>query len=82
MAVCVELRSDGTLAPTGNDVASCAGYVLVSGSAYGVVNTFSTLFARPDSQQAAGWLVGAFGFVMVMFLTGRCVGAVANFFDK
>lgn len=80
MAQCVTLNTDGTLTPTGQTVDQCTGYVLVSGSEYGVYQVVQDSFSAPTSDQALGWFFGAWGLVMVMFLAGRCVGAVLSMF--
>ncbi|HEY8329022.1 MAG TPA: hypothetical protein VIO59_11330 [Rhodanobacter sp.] len=81
MAQCVTLNADGTLTPTGQTVGECTGYVLVSGSEYGVYQVVQDAFAAPTSDQALGWFFGAWGLVMVMYLGARCVGAVVSMFD-
>lgn len=82
MAQCVILNPDGTLTPTGQPVAECTGYVLVSGSEYGVYQTVQDAFARPTPEQAAGWFFGAWGAVMVAYIAARCVGAVLSMFKS
>ncbi|MET4567816.1 hypothetical protein [Rhodanobacter soli] len=81
MAQCVVLNADGTLTPTGQTVGECTGYVLVSGSEYGVYQVVQDAFSAPTSDQALGWFFGAWGLVMVMYLAARCVGAVVSMFD-
>lgn len=80
MAVCVQLQADGTLVPTGESVAECTGYVLVSGSEYGVYQTVDQALGFPTSDVALSWFFGAWGAVMVAFIAGRCVGAVLSMF--
>lgn len=81
MAQCVTLNADGTLTPTGQTVGECTGYVLVSGSEYGVYQVVQDAFAVPTSEQATGWFFGAWGTVMVVFIASRCVGAVLAMFN-
>ena len=82
MATCVQLNADGTLTPTGEPVESCTGYVLVSGSEYSLYQAVNTAFAYPTSDVAESWFFGAWGAVMVMFIAGRCVGAVLSMFKR
>jgi len=81
MAVCVQLNADGTLTPTGEDVTTCTGYVLVSGSEFGVYQAIDSAFAAPTPDVASSWFFGAWGAVMVAFIAGRCVGAVLSMFE-
>lgn len=80
MAICITLNADGTFTPTGEAVESCSGYVIVSGSEYGLYQAVNDAFAQPTSQVAESWFFGAWGAVMVMFIAGRCVGAVLSMF--
>ena len=82
MAQCVTLNSNGTLTPTGEAVSECTGYVLVSGSEYGVYQVVQTAFAAPTPDIAMGWFFGSFGTVMVGYLAARCVGAVLSMFNS
>jgi hypothetical protein len=82
MAQCVTLNADGTLTPTGQTVAECTGYVLVSGSEYGVYQVVQDAFTVPTADQATGWFFGAWGAVMVMYIAARCVGAVVSMFNS
>lgn len=81
MALCVALNSDGTLTPTGQPVAECTGYVMVSGSEYGVYQAVQDAFAVPTAAQASTWFVASWGCVVVMFIVGRCVGSVVSVFN-
>lgn len=81
MAQCVTLNTDGTLTPTGETVDQCTGYVLVSGSEYGVYQSLQTALAAPTSDVATSWFFGAWGAVMVSFVAARCVGAVLSMFN-
>lgn len=80
MAICVELQADGTLVPTGQPVDQCTGYVLVSGSEYGIYSFMHDALAIPDSQVVGGWFVGALGAVMFWYVVSRMAGSVATFF--
>ena len=82
MALCVALDSDGTLVPTGQPVAECTGYVLVSGTEHAVYALINQVFATPTPEQAAGWFVGTFGAVVGWFVFAHIAGRVANFFPK
>jgi hypothetical protein len=82
MAQCVVLNADGTLTPTGETVDQCTGYVLVSGSEYGVYQVVQNAFSAPTPDQATGWFFGCWGSVMVMFIAARCVGAVLSMFNE
>jgi len=80
MALCVVLNSDGTLTPTGEAVSECTGYVMVSGSEYGVYQAVNGAFATPMPDQAAGWFFGCWGSVMVCFIAARITGTVISMF--
>ncbi|URL60171.1 hypothetical protein IM816_08880 [Luteibacter flocculans] len=81
MAVCVTLNTDGTLATTGQAVSECSGYVLVSGTEYGVYQVVQDALSAPTPEVAAGWFAGPFVLVLTLHLVARNVGAVASFFD-
>lgn len=82
MAVCVSLNADGTLATTGQAVSECAGYVLVSGSEYGVYQVVQDMLSAPTPEQAAGWFSGPFILVLTLHLVSRHIGVLAGFFDR
>lgn len=81
MAICVQLNSDGTLTPTGQAVSECTGYVMVSGSEYGVYQSLQTALAAPTPDVARTWFIGAWGAVMVAYIVGRGVGSILAMFD-
>lgn len=80
MAQCVTLNADGTLTPTGQTVDQCTGYVLVSGSEYGVYNAVQQALAVPDASTAMQFFLAAWGVVVVSYIAARWVGAVVNMF--
>ncbi len=80
MAICVALQADGTLVPTGESVDQCTGYVLVSGSEYGLMQAVNTAFAAPTTEQATSYFVGTFGIVVFFFVAARMAGSVAAMF--
>lgn len=80
MAVCVALNQDGTLTPTGQPVGECTGYVMVSGSEYGVYQVVQQALGVPTSEEAMGWFFGAWGAVMVFYIASRAAGAVVGMF--
>ena len=80
MAICVALQPDGTLAPTGQPVAECTGYVLVSGSEHSFYALVQQVFERPEPEVIAGWFVGALGAVMFWYVASRMAGAVVAMF--
>lgn len=82
MARCVVLTGDGRLVDTNQAVSECTGYVLVSGSEYGVYQLVNQAFSTPSPQQAAGWFVGSAGVVMFWFVVARMAGSVAAMFDR
>lgn len=82
MALCVHLAVDGTLVPAGQAPEECAGYVLISGAEYGVVNVFGQLVEVPSQADALSWFVGPFGLILFLFLVARIAGRVAGFFDS
>lgn len=82
MALCVALNSDGTLSQTGQPVSECTGYVMVSGSEYGVYQSVQSAFATPTAEQASAYFVASWGCVVVMYIVSRLAGSVASFFGK
>jgi len=82
MALCVALAADGTLIPTGQPVAECAGYVLVSASEYGVYEVVQQALAMPTPEEALKWFTACCGGVIVWFVVGRMAGTVATMFKS
>ena len=82
MAQCVVLNADGTLSPTGQTVDQCTGYVLVSGSEYGVYQTLQSALAVPTVDQAQQWFITCWGAVVVIYISARLVGAVVSMFNS
>jgi len=82
MALCVALQADGTLLPTGQPVAECAGYVLVSASEHGVYEVVQQALSMPTPEEALLWATTTCGVVIAWFVVGRIVGSVATMFDK
>lgn len=80
MAQCVVLNPDGTLTTTTDAVEECAGYVLVSGSEYGVIALVGAAFEPPTVEVIATVSAAAFFAPLVFYLTGLAVGRVAGFF--
>jgi hypothetical protein len=80
VALCVALQADGTLAPTGQTVGECTGYVMVSSAEYGVYQVVQDAMAIPTPEQATDWFVGGFGAVMLFFVVGRMAGSVVAMF--
>lgn len=81
MALCVALQSDGTLVPTGQPVAECTGYVLVSSSEYGVYNVVEQALAMPTPEVALEWATGCCALVIAWFVVGRVAGSVVAMFN-
>ncbi|WP_369929345.1 hypothetical protein [Xanthomonas sp. NCPPB 2632] len=82
MAICVTLNQDGTLATTGQAVSECAGYVMVSGSEYGVYQVVQDALSTPTPEEAAGWFFGPLTLIATIYVLSRQVGSLANFFDR
>lgn len=80
MAECVTLNADGTLTPTGQTVGQCTGFVLVSGSEYGVYQLVQDVFVIPSTADACTWFVGAWGCIVFFYVVSRCVGTVLSMF--
>ena len=80
MALCVALTADGTLAPTGQPVEACTGYVLVTGSEHSFYALAYQAFAAPTPEQAGGWFVGCFGAVVMFYVVARMAGGVLAVF--
>lgn len=80
MAICVTLNADGTLTPTGQPVDQCTGYVMVSGSEYGVYQALDTALAAPAPDVATSWFFGAWGAVLTCYIAAKCVGGVLSMF--
>lgn len=80
MALCVAVNADGTLSQTGQPVDQCTGYVMVSGSEYGVYQVLQDALAAPTPEQALGWFFGVWGVVVVSYITARFTGTVISMF--
>ena len=80
MAQCVILNPDGTLTASGAAVSECPGYVLVSGSEYGVFSAVQEAFAVPTVADAQAWFIYPWSAVLVMYVVGRLVGSVVSMF--
>lgn len=72
------VNADGTLAATGQPVAECSGYVLLSGAEHASLSFLTSLFQWPEPNVAMSWLVGAFGFVLVCNVVGSMTGSVVK----
>ncbi|TCV97739.1 hypothetical protein EC912_101756 [Luteibacter rhizovicinus] len=82
MAICVTVNPDGTLATTGQAVSECAGYVMVSGSEYGVYQVVQDMLSVPTPEQAAGWFSGPFILVCTLYVAAKHVGTILSMFDR
>jgi hypothetical protein len=82
MSLCVVLQADGTLVPTGQPVAECTGYVLVSAAEHGIYEVVQQALAMPTPEDALKWFTACCGAVIVWFVVGRMAGSVATMFDK
>lgn len=84
MALCVELEigQDGyLLAPTGQTVADCTGYVMVTPAEYAWLDLMQLAFASPTVEQAGAYFVGGFGGILSIYVVARICGAIASYFD-
>lgn len=81
MSLCVALQADGTLVPTGQPVAECAGYVLVSAAEHGIYGVVQQALAMPTAEESLKWFTACCGAVIVWFVVGRMVGSVASMFN-
>lgn len=82
MALCVQLNTDGTITPTGQPISECTGYVMVSGSEYGVYQLMQDVLATPTHEEMAAFSSLGFFGVLALYMVGRMWGSVANFFDR
>ncbi|NIK07712.1 hypothetical protein FHY11_001178 [Xanthomonas arboricola] len=80
MSMCVALQPDGTLIPTGQPVAECSGYVLVSSAEHGVYEVVQQVFQMPDKEVALGWFAGTLSLIVFLYVACRLAGSVANIF--
>lgn len=81
MALCVTLNADGTLTQTGDSVDQCAGYVLVSGSEYGVFQVVQDSLSMPTPEVMAEWFSAPFFMAVSLHFVAMFVGKIAGFFD-
>lgn len=81
MSLCVLLDNNGALIPTGQPVAECSGYVLVSAAEHGVYEVVQQVFAFPTTAVALGWFAGCFSLILFLYVAGRMSGALANVFN-
>ncbi|KQH72875.1 hypothetical protein XfCFBP8356_009445 [Xylella fastidiosa subsp. sandyi] len=82
MALCVSLKADGTLVATGQGVSDCTGYVLVSGSEYGVYQLVQRVFEVPDMKTVIQTSTAVAFTVIGWYVAARIIGTVATFFDS
>ncbi|HHW4679735.1 MAG TPA: hypothetical protein ACQGQH_09995 [Xylella sp.] len=82
MALCVSLNTDGTLVATGQSVSECTGYVLVSGSEYGVYQLVEAVFDVPEMTSVMETSTGIMFLVVAWYVVARMIGSVATFFDS
>lgn len=78
MGLCVALQPDGTLVPTGQSVADCTGYVLMSPAESWTASMLADALQPPSAEVLTGWWLGSFGLVMVSYLAGRAVGSLLD----
>lgn len=78
MALCVILNPDGTLAPTGEPVEACTGYVMHSAAENAVLQSLHELFSWPAPEEITAWVMAAFMFVLAMNACGYITGAVVK----
>lgn len=81
MALCVALLVDGTLVPTGQAVAECTGYLLVTPAEYGWLDLMQQAFAAPSVELATQYFIGGFGGVLSIYVVARICGAIGSYFD-
>lgn len=81
MALCVALNPDGTLEPTGQAVADCTGYVLLTPAEHAWAELLAQAFAYPTVEEATQLFVGGFGGVLSFYVVARIFGAVISMFD-
>ncbi|MCS4233101.1 hypothetical protein [Stenotrophomonas sp. BIGb0135] len=82
MGLCVALTENGTIVPTGQPVAECSGYVLLSGAEVSTVALIAQAFEIPDKEVLATWAAGPFGLIVFLFVVARVAGSVAAVFHK
>jgi len=82
MGLCIAIREDGTLVPTGQPVDQCTGYVLMSSAEASSVAMFAEAFKAPDKEVLAGWAAGPFILIMTIYVAANIGGRVAAVFDK
>jgi hypothetical protein len=81
MAECVVLNVDGTLTPTGQPVGECTGFVMVSGSEYGVYQLTQAWLEQPTLEQVQ--LVFSVGFFgpLAIYMVAHLGSRIARMFD-
>lgn len=82
MADCVTLTSQGTLQPTGQPMASCTGYVLLSRSDYSPLILIDRLFTTPTDQELTTAFCSPLIIILVSFVAARLAGTVAGMFNR
>ena len=80
MALCVTITPEGTLVPTGQAVAECVGYVMVTPGEYAWLDLMQQALAAPSVEEATALVIGGFGSILVFYVVARICGAVGNFF--
>lgn len=81
MALCVVIDSAGALVPTGQAIDQCTGYVMVSGSEYGVYSTLHEALQPPASTaQLSEWFTAPMAAIVFCYIIARIAGSVAGMF--
>lgn len=79
MALCVALQADGTLAPTGQAMADCSGYVLGSPVDVWLTDLVAQALAVPSAEVLAGCWFATFALVMTCYVASRQIGTLVSF---
>jgi hypothetical protein len=81
MALCVLIDSAGSLVPTSQPVDQCTGYVMVSGSEYGVYSVLHEALKPPaDIAQLSQWFTAPMAAIVFCYIIARVAGTVAGMF--
>lgn len=82
MGVCVVLNPDGTVTATADTLETCADHWLTSAAEVSQQLTLAEALAMPTPEEAAAVWASVVALIVGLYVIGRVVGSVANFFTR
>ena len=78
MAICVDLRPNGRLLPTGELPSDCSGYVLLDATEYAGVVAAGDLWTVPGTAEILAAFSSGGTLILTLYLVSRGYRAVLN----